>query len=224
VYRPRLRIGGPTFGYPTNHAEARSKQVRKAAAALAPAQRARIGPMTARERAAYHEAGHAVVGLQCGARLRFVQVDEGAAGQCIFERSTLTGDRAIRTAMAGPAAEYMHAHPEADSFTLADCNASTGDLCDVDDYCASFPPEEGQRMREQHWAVARGILMSRWGDVQALARFPTRGACAAMWSPPCSTGIQGIPRSDVSSGQMTHYPEVIPVLSRQRTLGGVTGN
>jgi hypothetical protein len=125
--------------------------------------------MTAREPAAYHEAGHALVGHLCGARLRFVQVDEGAAGRTVFAESTLTGERVIRTAMAGPAAEYMYAHPDADGFTLADCNASTDDLQDVDNYCADLPPEGRQRFREQVWAETCEVLVSRWPDVQALA-------------------------------------------------------
>jgi hypothetical protein len=123
-----------------------------------------------REPAAYHEAGHAVVGHLCGARLLFVQVDEGAAGQCNFERSTLTGERQVRIAMAGPAAEYMYAHPHAGVFTLADCNASTDDLQDVDNYC---PPGE----REQHWAATCDILASRWAVVQALARAVVEQQC-----------------------------------------------
>jgi hypothetical protein len=96
--------------------------------------------MTAREPAAYDEAGHALVGYLCGARLRFVQVDEGAAGRTVFAESTLTGERAIRTAMAGPAAECMYAHLDADGFTLADCNASTDDLQDVDILLLRSPP------------------------------------------------------------------------------------
>jgi hypothetical protein len=133
--------------------------------------------MRIRERAAYHEAGHAVVGHLCGARLLFVQVDEGAAGQCNFERSTLTGEREVRIAMAGPAAEYMYSHPHAGGFALADCNASTDDLRDVDNYCANFPPQERQRVREQHWAATCNILVSRWAVVQALAREVVEQQC-----------------------------------------------
>lgn len=123
----------------------------------------------AREPAAYHEAGHAVVGYLCGARLLFVQVDECAAGQCNFERSTLTGEREIRIAMAGPAAEYMCTHPHAGRFTLADCNASTDDLRDVENYCANFSPKERPLVREQHLAATCKILVSHWSVVQALA-------------------------------------------------------
>jgi hypothetical protein len=106
----------------------------------------------------------------CAARLLFVQVDEDAAGRCDFARSTLTGDRAVRIAMAGPAAEYIYAHPHAGAFTLADCNASTDDLRDVDNYCATFLQEERQGVREQHWAATCDILVSRRATVQALAK------------------------------------------------------
>jgi hypothetical protein len=72
--------------------------------------------MITREAAAYHEAGHAAVGHLCGTRLLFVQVGEGGAGRCDFARTTLTGDQAVRIAMAGPAAEYIYAHPHAGGF------------------------------------------------------------------------------------------------------------
>jgi hypothetical protein len=140
----------------------------KPLAAVGSAQRARIGSMTARELAAYHEAGHALVGYLKGARLLSVQV-EGAAGRTHFVERTLTGERLIRIAMAGPAAEYMYAHPYAGGFTLADCNASKDDLQEVDNYCADLPPQGRQRVREQVWAETCDVLVLRWPDVQALA-------------------------------------------------------
>jgi hypothetical protein len=106
------------------------------------------------------------VGHLCGARLLFVQVAETPAAQCNFQRSTLTGEREVRIAMAGPAAEYMYANPRAGGFTLADCNASADDLQDVDNYCAHFPPEERQQVLEQHWAATceclAGTSYRRW--------------------------------------------------------------
>ena len=110
-----------------------------------------------------------MVGMLCGARLLFVQVDEDARGRCDFERSTLTGDGVVRTAMAGPAAEYMYHHPGAVGFTFADCNASIVDLEDVEAYCAKFLPAEGQSIREQHWAVTCQILASNWAAIQRVA-------------------------------------------------------
>jgi hypothetical protein len=71
----------------------------------------------------------------------------------------------------------MYAHPHPGGFTLADCNESTDDLRAVDNYCANFPPEERQRVREQHWAATCDILVSRWAAVQALARAVTEQHC-----------------------------------------------
>jgi hypothetical protein len=99
------------------------------------------------------------------------------SGRCDFERTTLTADGSVRIAMAGPAAEYMYAHPQASGFTPADCNASTDDLRDVDNYCANFPPADRQRVRQQHWAATCDTLVSRWAAVQALAKAVTEQHC-----------------------------------------------
>jgi hypothetical protein len=71
----------------------------------------------------------------------------------------------------------MYAHPDADGFTLAECNASTVDLQEVDNYCADFPPEGGQRVREQVWAETCEVLRSHWPDVQALAGLIIENEC-----------------------------------------------
>ena len=126
--------------------------------------------MSPRESAAYHEAGHAVAGVLCGVRLLFVQVDEDAAGRCDFQSSTLTGERQIRIAMAGPAAEYIFRHPGACGFALADCNASDDDLADIARYCDSYPPDQRQQIREQHWASTCQVLRAKWSVVQEVAR------------------------------------------------------
>lgn len=69
-----------------------------------------------------------MIGLRHGATLLIVQLDPDGRGRCDFARETLIGECAIRVAMAGPAADYIHCHPNEKAFSLADCNASTGDF------------------------------------------------------------------------------------------------
>ena len=125
------------------------------------------GCLKKREEAAYHEAGHAVVTVLFRAHLGYVQVI-GIAGHT--GSHTDTPEQVIHIAMAGPAAEYMYCHPDAQGFTLANCNASNEDLAYVDSYCGSYPPEQRQHLREQHWASTCQMLKSKWSVVQELAR------------------------------------------------------
>ena len=121
------------------------------------------------ESAAYHEGGHAVIGLRHGATLLFVQLDPDGRGRCDFAREALIGECVIRVAMAGPAAEYIHCHPNEKAFCLADCNASTGDLDDVNRYCCSYPPQERQHVEDEHWAATCQMLLSNWPSIQSVA-------------------------------------------------------
>ena len=122
-----------------------------------------------REAAGYHEAGHAVIGIQLGATLRSVQFDGEGIGQCIFNRNTLIHENEIRIAMAGPAAEYMYCHSAEKVFSLDNCNASAKDLKDVDDYCESFRPEQRQHVKDEHWAATCQMLLSNWPSVHRVA-------------------------------------------------------
>ena len=102
------------------------------------------------------------------ARLLYTQVI-GTAGKTECQRSTLTTEREIRIAMAGPAAEYIYCHPDTCGFTLADCNASNTDLADIDRNCDSYLPGQRQQQRQGHWASICQMLTSKWSVVQRVA-------------------------------------------------------
>jgi hypothetical protein len=125
---------------------------------------------TRRISGAYHEAGHALIGVRHGASLLYVQLDKGGNGQTAFSRSTVTAIAEVRVAMAGPAAEYIHLHGGEKKFSLDDCNASMTDLDDILGVCSQISPERPEDTRDEHWVATCKILLIEWSTVQSIAK------------------------------------------------------
>jgi hypothetical protein len=134
--------------------------------------RGRRAAQAQRERAvaAYHEAGHAVVGPKLGAKVSRVSIDENSGVTRI--KNLGRGERAILTNLAGPYAQKRHApgsHWRSRSHTGFRSNSDFDIVVDL-----IFDMHGKGKVADCYWkyveAYAEQLVEDHWPEIDAVAK------------------------------------------------------